>query len=226
MSVNLRGKKSEATSRVSLESLWKSVTPNLCLMSTLHHFCSWRNLPRKYKFLNSVILSLLTFFLETRYFRLPNTDYIVGWEISKAHEFSKCKIFLFFCPHLYNCLFLAFSDHFSKCNSSRQDTLTVTCNRKHKVNHRWKWFITITQVSDREQAWVGGSKFEEDFMLWKKRTKLPNWTFSIFLPFLGIKQSNPSAVKVPCHWQQLPAAPGYHILFVLFIHLTDTYPGL
>lgn len=68
---------------------------------------------------------------------------------SKPMNFRNMS-FLFFCPHLYNCLFLAFSDHFSKSNSSRLDILTVTCNRKDKVNHRWKWFITITQVSDRE----------------------------------------------------------------------------
>lgn len=135
-------KKSGAKWRVSLKGLWKYVTQYLCLLSTLHHFCSWRNLSRKYKFLSTVILpsTLLVWgFFERKYIKHPNSNYTEDWEIFKAHECWKYKGFFFSYPLLCKCLFLAFSDlFFFLFHDNRQDTLTVTCNRKQKANHIWK----------------------------------------------------------------------------------------
>lgn len=59
------------------------------------------------------------------------------------------KTFFFLTPFLQVFVLIVFRPFF-KFHSSKQDTLTVACNRKHEVNHRWKWFITIAQVSDRK----------------------------------------------------------------------------
>lgn len=143
MSVDFSWKRPGGKHRVNFKSLWKSVTSNLCFMPILHHFCSWRNLP--WKFLSSVSLSSLPSFLKQRYFRHLNNDYTDVWEVSKAHEFWKHKSFFFLFLFLQVFVLIIFR-LFLLFHSRRQDALTVACNRKH----RWRWFIKITHVSDRE----------------------------------------------------------------------------